>query len=331
MRILIVEDSDLVHAALVEVLGDCPDADVIGRAIGEAEAIAAILEAAPDVVLLDLALSPGSGLEVLRTIRARGCAARVLVVSNQAGDVMRRHCLEAGADGFFDKCTELGMLLAHLAAGGPPVPPACPATGAVAPVQDTGARVLEAIVARASALTGCPMAAISLLDASRQWFLAQAGLGLAGTSRHVAFCAHTLAEGGLLEVTDAVRDPRFRCNPLTAAPFGVRYYAGVPLVLSSGCAVGTLCVLDTDPRALAPGQREGLRRLADEAAAQLERIRPDASAACTTCSTPPGATATRDAPTGATTGAARAMATPPVDPLLPTPAPRHPAGQATTR
>ncbi|MBL9214062.1 MAG: PAS domain-containing protein [Opitutaceae bacterium] len=115
-----------------------------------------------------------------------------------------------------------------------------------------------------------PVALVSLIDEDRQWFKARIGFTAPQTPRDIALCAHTLLDAtGLLEVPDTTLDPRFADNPLVADP-GFRFYAGVPLVTPEGCALGTVCVMDTAPRSLSPGQRDALRALGRRAVAQLE-------------------------------------------------------------
>lgn len=100
----------------------------------------------------------------------------------------------------------------------------------------------------ASALTRSPIALITLLDDHRQWFKSRVGLDVQQTPRSDAFCDYTIRTQDIMVIQDAARDPRFADNPLvTGDPF-IRFYAGVPLWLSSGYCIGALCVIDTKPR-----------------------------------------------------------------------------------
>ncbi len=119
------------------------------------------------------------------------------------------------------------------------------------------------VVRLASMLCSTPIALVSLIDRDRQWFKARTGLALAQTTRDIAFCDHAIrTPERLMEVEDATRDPRFAGNPLVTGEPGLRFYAGMPLVTPSGAAIGTVCVLDREPRELSPQQREALGSLA---------------------------------------------------------------------
>jgi diguanylate cyclase (GGDEF)-like protein/PAS domain S-box-containing protein len=132
----------------------------------------------------------------------------------------------------------------------------------------------DALVQVASLTCEVPVALISLVDAERQWFKANIGLpGVPETPRDVAFCAHTIHEGDLLEIHDALADPRFVANPLVTGEPQIRFYAGAPIRLGDGSAVGSLSVIDRRPRRLDDRQRETLRCLASSAAAALENWR----------------------------------------------------------
>ena len=125
----------------------------------------------------------------------------------------------------------------------------------------------------ASELCGTRIALVSLIDEQRQWFKSTVGLGATQTCRESAFCAHAILTNAPLIIRDATQDPRTFDNPLvTGEPF-IRFYAGVPLHSSEGLALGTLCVIDTDPRDISPDQLTTLKRLARQAEAQLEMRR----------------------------------------------------------
>lgn len=106
-----------------------------------------------------------------------------------------------------------------------------------------------------------PIALISLVDDHRQWFKSRLGLDVSETPRDISFCTHTIEGQGIFEVQDAREDQRFRENPLVTGDPHIRFYAGAPLTSPDGYNLGTLCVIDRQPRQLNDAQRGALVRL----------------------------------------------------------------------
>lgn len=121
--------------------------------------------------------------------------------------------------------------------------------------------VLDGLVQCATAVTGCPIALVSLLDVERQWFKAREGLAATETPRDVSFCGHAILQDELFEIADARLDPRFADNPLVTGEPHVTFYAGMPIT-ADGHKLGTLCVIDQVPRRLSAPQRKLLAALA---------------------------------------------------------------------
>lgn len=121
----------------------------------------------------------------------------------------------------------------------------------------------------AATLMNAPMAAISLLGKTCQWFKAEVGLNVDSTPIEQAFCRYTAASREVLLVPDARLDPRFVDNPLVTSGT-IRSYAGAPLLLHDGSAIGALCVLDTKPRDFGEREVELLRVLAAQVISQLQ-------------------------------------------------------------
>ena len=118
------------------------------------------------------------------------------------------------------------------------------------------------IVKVAAAVCGTPMALVTLIDRDTQWFKARTGLDGHQTERNVAVCDHAIRQPGqLMEIGDLRQDSRFADNPVLNE-IGARFYAGMPLVTETGAAVGSVCVVDLNPRELNATQREALEALA---------------------------------------------------------------------
>ena len=111
-------------------------------------------------------------------------------------------------------------------------------------------------------LFGVDVALVSLVDENRQWFKSCAGMELSETPRDISFCGHAILGDGAFVIPDALQDERFGDNPLVAGPPHVRFYAGCPLRGPGGRKLGTLCIIDSKPRAFSDEDVEMLVDLA---------------------------------------------------------------------
>jgi CheY-like chemotaxis protein len=122
----------------------------------------------------------------------------------------------------------------------------------------------------ATLMCDTPVAVIDFVDDQRVWFKAKMGLAIDETPRERSFSTHAILQSRLLIVSDAVSDPRFTQHPLVTQA-GIRFFAGMPLIVANGQAVGTLAVMDRVPHFLTAEQLDSLQILARQAVRELER------------------------------------------------------------
>lgn len=133
-------------------------------------------------------------------------------------------------------------------------------------------KAYDDIVRLVSELLDAPIAAINLLAEGRQWFKSQIGLGTRQMPLDNSICRFAVLQENQMVVPDTKEDPRFSCNPLVTGAPGLRFYAGALLKTSDGVPLGTLCVLDVQPRPGGLSSRESLviDTLAQQVMAQME-------------------------------------------------------------
>ena len=133
-------------------------------------------------------------------------------------------------------------------------------------------KAFDDIVGLIARICEAPIAVVNLIDAERQWFKAEVGLGVRETPLATSFCAHALLQEAGMVIPDATKDARFDCNPLVTGAPHLRFYAGRLLTSPDGLPLGTLCVLDTEPRpeGLTDLQASALETLAGQVMTQLE-------------------------------------------------------------
>ena len=131
----------------------------------------------------------------------------------------------------------------------------------------------DLITQLASTICNTPIALMTLVDADRQWFKSRVGLNETETPRTASFCAYTMLEESMTVVEDTLDDPRFAKNPLVRGEPHIRFYAGAPLITPEGHGLGSLCVIDREPRQLTTHQRQSLAILARTIMALLESRR----------------------------------------------------------
>ena len=126
------------------------------------------------------------------------------------------------------------------------------------------------IVELVARIAEVPVAVINFIDADRQWFKAEVGLGVRSTPLETSLCSHVILEHAFVEIADTLADSRMSDNPLCVAEDGFRFYAGALLKTADGLPLGTLCVLDRKPRALSDLQRRTIEVMAQRVMRELE-------------------------------------------------------------
>lgn len=116
LKVFLVEDSALLRKRLEAMLTGLPGTEVVGHAAEAAAAVSGILEALPDVVVLDIQLEKGNGFDVLRGLAGRAPQVRVYLLTNFANEAYRAAAERLGASGFFDKSNDIERLREALAA-----------------------------------------------------------------------------------------------------------------------------------------------------------------------------------------------------------------------
>lgn len=123
----------------------------------------------------------------------------------------------------------------------------------------------------ASAVFDVPIAIISIVDEDRIWFKSAVGVdGVEQLDREPGLCASAILQDDIWLIEDARVDPRALANPLVAGEFGLQFYAGAPLRTSDGARLGTMCIIDREPRELSARDQQLLEDLAAVVIDELE-------------------------------------------------------------
>ena len=130
----------------------------------------------------------------------------------------------------------------------------------------------DRITRLARQLLRVPISAITLIDEKRQWFKSIHGLNGTETPIQVAFCAYTILEDKPMVVPDALKDERFRDNPFVTGHPYIRFYAGIPLTIGGKYRIGSLCVVDVEPRDITDEQLLMLKDLKNMAETELNAL-----------------------------------------------------------
>ncbi len=142
-------------------------------------------------------------------------------------------------------------------------------------ILDTGAElVFDQLTRLVSGIFQAPISTLTFLDRDRQWFKSRVGIRVSETPLSQSLCFHAADHPeGILIIRDALRDDRFWNHPAVTEDPYLRFYAGIPLVMQNGEAIGTLCAADRRPREISSLERDALCCLRDFAVTILEARR----------------------------------------------------------
>ncbi|HET8860284.1 GAF domain-containing sensor histidine kinase [Marivirga sp.] len=126
------------------------------------------------------------------------------------------------------------------------------------------------LVELASIICGVPISLVTLVDADRQWFKSKKGVEIDSSPRDISFCGHAINYDDVMVIENTVADKRFFDNPLVTEDPNIRFYAGMPIKSENGFNLGTLCVIDTQPKKLTELQITALKVLGGQASKLIE-------------------------------------------------------------
>lgn len=128
----------------------------------------------------------------------------------------------------------------------------------------------DELVELASIICGVPISLVTLIDADRQWFKSKKGVEVSSTHRDISFCGHAINNDEIFVIENAVADERFYDNPLVTGDPNIRFYAGMPIKSENGYSLGTLCVIDSEPKKLDENQIKALKILGRQVSKLIE-------------------------------------------------------------
>lgn len=131
-------------------------------------------------------------------------------------------------------------------------------------------QVFDDLAFLAAQICGTPIALINLIDTKRHWFKAKIGLDIPQMPRDIGFCPFCIEKGDTLVIPDTLTDKQYASDPVVTCEPYVRFYAGVPLITPGGEAIGTVCIVDSQPRKINDEQLEALKAISRMIIRQLE-------------------------------------------------------------
>lgn len=268
MNLVVVEDAPLIREQLLRLLAQEPRIRVQGTASTENEALDLIRRGQPQAIVLDLGLAQGNGVRLLERLRAEGCSAQVLILTNNLGEPLRQRCAELGAAGYYDKSLEVSACLQHLYSWLPPIEREVETAPMPWPRSEPSR--FDEVIRLACLVLDVPIVLVSHRDPDQQWQLSPHGLTAQEAERCMEFCVRNAGDGGVVEGGDVQEGPDWDPHVLVRSGPPLRFYAGAALSGPQGEPLGSLFVFDTRERTLDAVQREGLHLLAGRVRAEIE-------------------------------------------------------------
>lgn len=133
--------------------------------------------------------------------------------------------------------------------------------------------IFERITRLTKGIFKVPIVAISIIDRERQWFKSTQGINVCENDLNTSFCAHAILQNDLFIVQDSHKEPRFADNPMVTQEPYVRFYAGCPIHTTDGFNIGTLCIIDNQPRELSDDEKVQLKDLATLVQDELQKYK----------------------------------------------------------
>jgi DNA-binding NarL/FixJ family response regulator len=310
-RVVIVDDSRTMQAALEQIFSLRMGFDVVGVASDVETALAMIANVKPDLVTIDLHMPYIDGKVLLEQLSAYPALHKIVVSAHTSANLQMISTLEQlGADACLDKmelsrnpaafCAKVHAVVARrkkvvrLPVPSNPVVRAAPEPATAArsyPVPlDERARLaqlkllgianddpdaqLDLITAYLGKTSGFPTCLMTFIDRDHQWVKSAYGFARGSMPRAIAFCNYTLCQEEPFMVPNAPADARFANNPLVTDQPRIRSYFGSPIVTGSGINLGAICLIDTKPRRITPEAVNALRSISQIATQLIEGHHP---------------------------------------------------------
>ena len=271
MRVLVVEATSAAFQIIQNLMGE---RFALTRYATLFAAIRAADHAHYELLILDLEVGNPQRDGTFAQIQAAAKRIPILILSGTDNEDLAIQAIASGAQDYLCRSALVGRSLeraARLAMKRHQVERRRVAALHAYRILDTNSeRSFDDLVQLASHICETPIALISLVDSDRQWFKAKVGVDATDSPRSTSFCSHAIKGRTLFVVDDAQLDRRFASNPFVTGSPNIRFYAGAPLVTETGESLGTICVIDRQPRVLKPGQAAALEALSRQVVDQLE-------------------------------------------------------------